>query len=156
MQVYSEGTLVLMRNCAREGKKGDKMKARWLGPYKVHKVLEKGLYQLCNQKTSTILKKLVNQCRLTVFNTMESCDTDTESTTHFHPDSESSATTSEEVGEVKDEEEGEKEEEGKEENKEDRKEEEEKEETGEEEKPSSKKIVKVECSGGKHVFYTGQ
>ena len=33
MQVYTRKTLVMIRNSARESKKGDKMKPRWLGPY---------------------------------------------------------------------------------------------------------------------------
>ena len=58
---------MLMRNSAREAKKGDKMKPRWLGPYKVHEVLEKGLYRISNPKTGIILKNAVNQCRLTMY-----------------------------------------------------------------------------------------
>ena len=48
------------------------MKPRWLGPYEVQKVL--GLYQLFNPTTSTILKKLVNQCRLTLYHTVHSSE----------------------------------------------------------------------------------
>ena len=58
---------MLLKNSAREAKKGDKMKPRWLGPYRVHKVLEKGLYRISNLKTGLVLKNAVNQCRLTVF-----------------------------------------------------------------------------------------
>lgn len=43
------------------------MKPRWLGPYKVNKCLEKGLYRISNPKTGTVLKNTVNQCRLTVY-----------------------------------------------------------------------------------------
>ena len=50
------------------------MKPRWLGPYEVQKVLKKGLYQLFNPTTSTILKKLVNQCRLTLYHTVHSSE----------------------------------------------------------------------------------
>ena len=50
------------------------MKLRWLGPYEVQKVLKKGLYQLFNPTTSAILKKLVNQCRLTLYHTVHSSE----------------------------------------------------------------------------------
>ena len=57
----------MLRNSARDSKKGDKLKPRWLGPYKVHKCLEKGLYRISNLKTGTVLKNVVNQCRLTMY-----------------------------------------------------------------------------------------
>jgi len=56
------GTHVLVRNSARDQKKGDKLARRWLGPYKIHEYLGKGVYKLSN-KTGHILKKAVNSCR---------------------------------------------------------------------------------------------
>ena len=60
-----EGTLVWLRNSARDGRKGDKLSKRWLGPYKVSEVLGKGLYRLANPKTGHVLKKTYNRCRYT-------------------------------------------------------------------------------------------
>ena len=108
------------------------MKPRWLGPYEVHKVLKKEFYPT----TSTILKKLVNQCRLTLYHTVHS---------------------SEEVQKVskvkaKEEEEDRKEGKRKDEEEEGRKEEKE-EDRKEKEKDWKEERVK---DGGKHVGYTGQ
>ncbi|KAL5477308.1 hypothetical protein EMCRGX_G024090 [Ephydatia muelleri] len=61
------GALVLMRNSAKDSKKGDKMAQRWLGPYKVVQILEKGVYKQQNPSTGKNLKKCVNGCRLKVF-----------------------------------------------------------------------------------------
>ena len=52
-----------LRNSARDGRKGDKLSKRWLGPYKVSEVLGKGLYRLANPKTGQVLKKAYNRCR---------------------------------------------------------------------------------------------
>ena len=57
------GTLVLLRNSARDGRKGDKLAKRWLGPYRVNASLGKGIYRLENYSTGHILKKAINQCR---------------------------------------------------------------------------------------------
>ena len=62
-QDLQEGELLLLRNSARDGKKGDKLNKRWLGPYRVDAVLGKGLYQLANPNTGRVLKKAVNGCR---------------------------------------------------------------------------------------------
>ena len=69
---YSPGTLVLLRNSHRESKKGDKMKPRWLGPYRVYEVLDKGVYRLENLK-GVVLKAAVNQCRLKLYRTKRNC-----------------------------------------------------------------------------------
>ena len=45
MQVYTRGTLVMVRNSARESKKGDKMKPPWLGPYSIEESL--GWVRVC-------------------------------------------------------------------------------------------------------------
>ena len=62
-QDLQEGELVLLRNSARDGRKGDKLNKRWLGPYTVDEVLGKGLYRLANPNTGRVLKKAVNGCR---------------------------------------------------------------------------------------------
>ena len=54
---------MLLRNSVRDGRKGDKLNKRWLGPYKVEEVLGKGVYQLTNPNTGRVLKKAVNGCR---------------------------------------------------------------------------------------------
>eukprot|EP00731_Ephydatia_muelleri_P017503 Em0010g601a len=41
-KVFSVGTQVLLRNSARDTKKGDKLKPRWMGPYSIHTVNDKG------------------------------------------------------------------------------------------------------------------
>lgn len=54
--------LVLVRNSARDGKKGDKLAKRWLGPYQIHEYIGKGVYKLLNV-SGRILKKTFNSCR---------------------------------------------------------------------------------------------
>ena len=49
-----QGELVLLCNSARDGRKGDKLNKRWLGPYRVDEVLEKGLYRLANPNTMVL------------------------------------------------------------------------------------------------------
>ena len=66
-QVFKPGSLVCLKNSAKESKKGDKMKPRWLGPYKVVECLDKGVMEIANPKTGITLKKAVNQCRLKHF-----------------------------------------------------------------------------------------
>ncbi|XP_064383224.1 uncharacterized protein LOC135348618 isoform X3 [Halichondria panicea] len=63
-RVFKTGTLVWLRNSARECKKGDKLKPRWLGPYTVVECLDKGVFKIANPKTGKTLKKAVNQQRL--------------------------------------------------------------------------------------------
>ncbi|XP_064383396.1 uncharacterized protein LOC135332020 [Halichondria panicea] len=62
--VFKTGSLVWLRNSARECKKGDKLKPRWLGPYTVVECLDKGVFKIANPKTGKTLKKAVNQQRL--------------------------------------------------------------------------------------------
>ena len=62
--MFKTGSLVWLRNSARECKKGDKLKPHWLGPYKVVECLGKGVLKIANAKTGKTLKKGVNQCRL--------------------------------------------------------------------------------------------
>ena len=43
------------------------MAARWLGPYKIHADLGKGVYRIANAETGLVLKAAVNQCRLKLY-----------------------------------------------------------------------------------------
>ena len=67
LQDLRPGTLVLIRNSRRDGRKGDKLQQRFIGPYKVAESLGKGTYRLQNAKTGRIVKKVVNACRLKRF-----------------------------------------------------------------------------------------
>jgi hypothetical protein len=58
--------LVLLRNSARDGRKGDKFAARWLGPYKIEMTLGNDVYRLLNPTSGRILKKAVNGCRYVI------------------------------------------------------------------------------------------
>ena len=64
----------MMRNCAHESKKGVKNEAQVAWSLQRHKVWKKRLYQLFNPTNSTILKKLVNQCRLTLYCNVQSSE----------------------------------------------------------------------------------
>ena len=57
-----------MRNSHRNSKKGDKMKPRCLGLYKIKRHLDKGVYQLKTLK-GVLLKAADNQCRLKLYQT---------------------------------------------------------------------------------------
>ena len=67
LQPLQPGTLVLVRNSQRDGRKGGKFQNHWLGPYKIVEFLGKGIYKLANPKNDRQLKKCVNICRLKVF-----------------------------------------------------------------------------------------
>jgi hypothetical protein len=54
---------VLLRNSAKDGRKGDKLVKRWLGPYRVTMHIKNGVYRLENPTTGRVLKKTVNSCR---------------------------------------------------------------------------------------------
>ncbi len=58
-----EGDLVLVRNSARDSRKGGKLNKRWLGPYTITSLKEKGLYRVKNPHTGRDIKKLINGCR---------------------------------------------------------------------------------------------
>ena len=58
---------MLVKNSRKESKKGDKLMPRWLGPYKIHEVLNKGTFKICNPSSGKVLMVAVNQCRLKVF-----------------------------------------------------------------------------------------
>lgn len=55
--------LVLLRNSARDGRKGNKFAKRWLGPYKIKETTGKNVYRLFNPTTGHTLKKAINGCR---------------------------------------------------------------------------------------------
>ena len=62
--LFDPGSLVWLKNSAKESKKGDKMKPHWLCPYKVVKCLDKSVVKIANPKTGVTLKKAATQCRL--------------------------------------------------------------------------------------------
>ena len=62
------GTLVIIRNSARDAIKGQKMGKRWHGLYKVVEHKGKGVYKVQSVKTGKILKKAFNACRLKAWN----------------------------------------------------------------------------------------
>ena len=62
LQELEPGALVLLRNSARDGRKGDKLAQRWLGPYRIEEHIGKGVYRLVNPATGRILKKAFNAC----------------------------------------------------------------------------------------------
>lgn len=43
------------------------MKPRWLGPYTIEESLGKGVFRVSNTSTGLVLKKGVNQSRLTLY-----------------------------------------------------------------------------------------
>ena len=47
-QELEVGTVVLLRNSAKDGWKGDKLAKRWLGPYIIEESVGKGVYRLSN------------------------------------------------------------------------------------------------------------
>ena len=55
-----------MENTAQKQRKGGKLDDVWLGPYKIHRQLGKGIYELANEK-GMVLKKKVNINRLKPF-----------------------------------------------------------------------------------------
>ena len=55
--------MVLVRNSARDGRKGDKLAKRWLGPYCIKADLGRGVFQIASLKTGKILKKAFNSSR---------------------------------------------------------------------------------------------
>ncbi len=55
--------MVLLRNSARDTKKGDKLIQRWLGPYRIMEDIGKGQYVLKNAASGKTLKKAFNRCR---------------------------------------------------------------------------------------------
>lgn len=62
-QELEVGTLVLLRNSAKDGRKGDKLAKWWLGPYTVEECVGKGVYRLSILASGRILRKTYNRCR---------------------------------------------------------------------------------------------
>lgn len=58
--------MVLLRNSAQDGRKGDKFAARWFGPYKIEESLGKDVYRLSNPTSGRTLKKAFNGYRYVV------------------------------------------------------------------------------------------
>lgn len=56
------GTLVLLRNSAKDGRKGDKLAKCWLGPYTIEECIRKVVYHLSNPSTGRFLRKTYNGC----------------------------------------------------------------------------------------------
>ena len=54
---------MLLRNSAKDGRKGDKFAKRWLGPYNIEEHIGKNVYKLSNPVSGRILKKTINGCR---------------------------------------------------------------------------------------------
>ena len=61
------GTLVLLRNSAMDGRKGNKFRMRYQGPFEIFQDLGKGIFKLRNSKTGIILKKTQNASRLKLY-----------------------------------------------------------------------------------------
>ncbi len=55
--------MVLLRNSARDSRKGDKLVQRWLGPYMIVEDIGKGRYLLKNTASGKTLKNAFNRCR---------------------------------------------------------------------------------------------
>ncbi|KAI6660178.1 Gag-pol fusion protein [Oopsacas minuta] len=64
---FKPGTLVLLRNSAKDGRKGDKFRMRYLGPYEIFQDIGKGVYKLRNCVTGILLKKTQNISRLKLY-----------------------------------------------------------------------------------------
>ena len=64
LQKLKLGSHVLLRNSARDGRKGNKFQVRYLGPYEIAEDLGKGVFRHRNPTTGLLLKKSVNACRL--------------------------------------------------------------------------------------------
>ena len=61
------GTLVLLRNSAMDGRKGDKLRMRYHGQFEIFKDLGKGVFKLRNSTTGILLKKTQNSSRLKLY-----------------------------------------------------------------------------------------
>ena len=66
-QKLKPGSLVLLRNSARDGRKGDKFQAWYLGPYKTVGTVREERFQTAQPATDLLLIKSVNACRLKLY-----------------------------------------------------------------------------------------
>ena len=62
--MFKRGNLVLRKNMANTHRMGEKLDAKWLGPYEVQKITEKGLYQLKCTKSGKVLKQVFTSLQL--------------------------------------------------------------------------------------------
>ena len=61
LQVFPEGTEVLLENTYQKQRKGGKMQPLWLGPYTMHRNLRKGLYELKNKKGKLVKTSIASR-----------------------------------------------------------------------------------------------
>ena len=66
-QKLKPGSLVLLRNSARDGRKGDKFQAWYLGPYKTVGTVREERFQTAQPATCLLLIKSVNACHLKLY-----------------------------------------------------------------------------------------
>ena len=64
---YKVGALVLIKNSKKFSRKGSKMEPNWLGPYRIHKVLDKGPFQICKTSNNKFLTQVYNMTRLKLY-----------------------------------------------------------------------------------------
>lgn len=64
---YAIGTMVLLKNMAREARQGGKMDSHFTGPYEIVEEVGKGVYRLKNPKTSKVLAKSYNSMRFKIY-----------------------------------------------------------------------------------------
>ena len=62
--MFAKGDLVLWKNMANTHRMGGKLDPKWLGPYKVEEITDKGLYRLQCQKSGRILKQVISSLQL--------------------------------------------------------------------------------------------
>lgn len=63
---YPVGTAVLVENTADKQRKGGKLNSTWMGPYRVSRVIGKGVYELTN-KSGSVVRNKVNASRLKLY-----------------------------------------------------------------------------------------
>ena len=51
---------MLLQKRTRDGRKRDKLQARYLGPYEIAEDLEKGVFRLCNKQCASIIEEAVS------------------------------------------------------------------------------------------------
>ena len=66
-QKLKPGSLVLLQNSTREGRKGDKFQAWYLGPYETAGTLQEERFQTAQPATRLLLIKSINVCRLKLY-----------------------------------------------------------------------------------------
>ena len=61
---FAKGDLVLRKNMVNTHRMGGKLDPKWIGPYKVEEVTDKGLYRLQCQRNKKILKQAISSLQL--------------------------------------------------------------------------------------------